>query len=95
MVQNLLSLAESAETAEKGICFTFLPDIAETASMSGMQSRLILEVSEIRRKEIRGYSMSSACLNESRQRWEVWAREMFLFLSLTMKMNINEGLNDT
>ena len=64
MVQNLLSLAESAETAEKGICFTFLPDIAETASMSGMQSRLILEVSEIRRKE-------------------------------NMKMNINEGLNDT
>jgi len=51
MLTNFSSLTEHAETAEKGICFTFLPDIAETAPMSGIQSRLILEVSEIRREE--------------------------------------------
>ncbi len=39
--------------------------------MSGMQSRLILEVSEIRRKEKRGYSVSSACSNEVGERQAV------------------------
>ena len=51
MIISFSPLTEAAEKTEKGICFTLLPDIAETASMSGIQSYLILDVSEIRQEE--------------------------------------------
>jgi len=51
MFISFSSLTERAENTENGICFTLLPDIAETASMSGMQSCLILDVSEIRQEK--------------------------------------------
>lgn len=31
----IIGFSSLAEAAEKGICFTFLPDIAQTVSMSG------------------------------------------------------------
>lgn len=77
MFISISSLTEHAENTEEGICFTLLPNIAETASMSGMQSCLILDVSEIR-QEKKNNSEHSAHSNEV-------ARDIQLFLRRTIK----------